>query len=182
MTSRRGFTLIELLTSISIGSVLLGVAVATILTLMKSEQVARNEFRRQTTLARLAQQFRHDAHASVRLSGPKEADAKPVVWEFEASDGQRIEYKWEGESLSRAVRSGEEVRQRDSYQLLPREPVQVEMVGGSKPAVVSLRIVPSLGQGRVRPSPPIEIDALLGADGRFAAAPTDSQGKDKVER
>ena len=165
MIGRRGFTLIEMLVSITITSVMLGIAVAAIYALMRSDETARRQLGRQTTLARLSQQFRRDVHASLRLTGPEPADGKSQAWKLHGADGRVIQYRMGNESLVRTVLVGNAVKQRESYALLPKEQAKLEMAPGT--SVVSLWLTASLEPGRIAPPAPIEIDAALAADFRF---------------
>ena len=65
----RGFTLIEMVTAITVSTLLLGIAVVLLASLMRSEHSGREHFERGNSLDALATRFRKDVHAAETAPG-----------------------------------------------------------------------------------------------------------------
>lgn len=71
---RRGVSLIEMIVVMTVGAVLMGVAVSLLLVLLRTEQGGRTHAQRNESLQRLADQFRRDVHAADKT--PKVVDVR----------------------------------------------------------------------------------------------------------
>src|SRR5258708_12634438 len=78
---RRGTTLVELLVVITVAAIMLGLSVTAIHLLLGAEHEASRSTRYAASLARLAQAFRDDIHASraVELPGIEAAEAHTLL-------------------------------------------------------------------------------------------------------
>ena len=87
---RRAFTLVEMLTVISIGSVLMGIAISLLIVLLGAEQSGRTHAERSESLQRLADQFRRDVHAAVGepVGTVDDAASKGTVPDVHAAVGE----------------------------------------------------------------------------------------------
>ncbi|NQT11818.1 MAG: prepilin-type N-terminal cleavage/methylation domain-containing protein [Planctomycetes bacterium] len=169
MNGRRGYTLIEMVAVLSVGTVVMGVAVGLMLMLLRVERDSRMEVAERGAVNRLADQFRRDVRAADRLTpteSPEGEDA-PFAWQLSVEAGRVVEYRAEPGALVRAERADEKVLGRESYRLPALATVSIDLVGEKAPGIVRLRITPggdrppsSIGQG-------LAIDAALARDRRF---------------
>jgi prepilin-type N-terminal cleavage/methylation domain-containing protein len=169
--SRRAVSLIEMLVVIAVSTVLMTVAVTTLHTLMQAEHNGRNHAGQAATLARLADQFRSDAHAALR---PIAADGEAGdQWQFALANRAEVTYEaLPGEIQRRERIAGKLVRQ-ESYVLPAGSTAKITTRVDLAPVMASLVItVPA-------EAPPIEreirIDAALGIDHRFTKSPDGRQ-------
>ena len=161
---RRAFTLIEMLVAISVGSVLMGIAVSLLLVLLGAEQSGRTHAERSESLQRLADQFRRDVHAAVGEVAAGGEDQHGC--RLRLAGGESVRYAIGGGGLSREERKGSEVVRGESYALPKDSTTAIAIDRTTSPWTLSLTIVPndaSLGPGHE-----IRIDAVLGRDHRFA--------------
>lgn len=165
MNGRRGYTLIEMVAVLSVGTVVMGVAVGLMLMLLRVERDSRMEVAERAAVNRLADQFRRDVRAADGLT-PEGEDAS-LAWQLSLEAGRVVEYRSEPGALLRAERADEKVLGRESYRLPALATVSINLVGEEAPGIVRLRITPggdrppsSIGQG-------LAIDAALARDRRF---------------
>jgi prepilin-type N-terminal cleavage/methylation domain-containing protein len=163
MTRRAGYTLIEMIVAITMSGAILAVAAGVLHGLLTSDKNGQQHMVRHQSLARLATDFRNDAHAAL------EADfSKASQLEFTLPERDRkIRYREAPDGLVREEQSGGAVRHREAYRL--SEAVKIEFLKeSSSPALLSLRIHTGTRPGEPLAGPPIRIDAAMGSDHRFA--------------
>lgn len=152
MKRRRGYTLIEMLAIIAAGSAMMAVAMGLLHSLIRIEHGAREEARRQTSLDRLADQFRRDVRAAGRFAKLEGAEAAGVQvperpagapgWQFALDDGRTVQYGPGRRELIRTERVGNDPVARESYVLPCDATVSIEPVGEAAPGIVRLRVAP----------------------------------------
>jgi prepilin-type N-terminal cleavage/methylation domain-containing protein len=167
MNRRRGYTLIEILVVLATSGALLAVGLGVLHLLVRLEHDARDEVRQQTTLDHLADQFRRDAHAAVRLAGLEapQRDDPPRGWQFSLGESRAVQYRAERGELVRTESVGDDVIRRESFVVPAEATVSIELAGEA-PGIVRLRIIPEGTQ------PPALwrgtcVDAELAKDRRF---------------
>ncbi len=169
MTRHRGYSLIELLTAISAGTAVMAIAVGLLGSLLDLDRHARERAQQRSALDRLADQFRRDVHAAVRVK-PLETSGRdsPPGWQFQLDSRQSIEYRSAaGGDLGRTERTGAEVRRRESYRLPPQTMAAIQFDERVEPRVVGLRLIAKDGS-TVKPiRGALRIVATLGTDHRF---------------
>jgi prepilin-type N-terminal cleavage/methylation domain-containing protein len=167
MNHRRAFTLIEMVVVMALASAMLGMAVALLVTLLRAERAVRDHVGHAAQVNRLAEQFRRDAHAAVRvMPGTKENNQSGGV-RFELAADHAVTYLPGDGEIVRTQWEGARVRGQDSFSLLPQSKVSWSLPSGSRPAMVSLRIeLPGPPAGSV-----VSIEAVVARDHRFAKQP-----------
>lgn len=163
--------LVELLVVIALGSLMLGIAVSLLYTLMRLDRENREQAHQLASLARLAEQFRDDVHAARTWTDPQGATPqKPTAatWKLLGAGGREVEYRMEQDGLLRTELSDGQVRKRESYPLPAEAAAEIGPRDGARPTVLCLRIGPAAGQPAKASllHPPIE--AVLGRSLRFA--------------
>jgi prepilin-type N-terminal cleavage/methylation domain-containing protein len=171
--SRSGFTLIEMLIVISVAGVMLGVTVCTIHLLLDAEHEATRSIRFNTSLARLAQAFRGDMHASRQVELPGPETGKPVVLVATAGQGQ-IRYELNAHLATRIETEGGREVHRDVFYFPPHTRMRFDHKPDQKLVVLEIDMA-AAGSG-TRPVPTavavgpkrlLAIEAALGRDHRF---------------
>jgi prepilin-type N-terminal cleavage/methylation domain-containing protein len=159
---RSAYTLVEMLTAISVGSVLMGIAVSLVIVLLGAEQSGRTHAERSESLRRLADQFRRDVHAAVgETAGAEDRHG----CRLRLADNTSVQYTVGGNGVSREERADSKTVRRESY-VLPKEWTAVVAVDrATNPWTFSLTIVPD--DASLRANREIRIDALFGRDQRF---------------
>ena len=100
MKTRRAFTLVEMVTSISVGSVLLVLAMGTVHRTMRIESTLRENALTERTAARLSRQFRHDMHLAESVSLDRQQADEPVL-QIELPGQSPVSYRVEHTSVHR---------------------------------------------------------------------------------
>jgi prepilin-type N-terminal cleavage/methylation domain-containing protein len=167
--SRRGHTLVEMIVVMTVGAMLLGIAVSVLHVLMRVEQSGRAHVERHETLARLADQFREDVHAaSVKPAADGES-----VWRLDLAADRTVRYAAEKGRITREERMGDKTASRESY-IMPDDYTAAMAPDDAKnPSLVGL-IVKFKGVLGVKDRE-IRIDAALGKDRRFAEIKKEGQ-------
>lgn len=160
---RRAFTLIEMLVAISIGAVLMSIAISLLMALSGAEQGGRTNVEHNKAIERLTAQFRRDVHAAedVVIDG-----ASPKEWKIKLTRDEVAQYAVKGNALSREERMGAKVIRRESYKLPKESTAAIVIDRTANPPVASLTLVPN--DASAKSDGEIRIDAALGRDRRFA--------------
>ena len=161
---RRAFTLIEMIVAISVGAVLMGIAMSLLVVLLGAERSGRAHVERSETLQRLADQFRRDVHAAVGEVVVK--GEKGQEWQMELTGNCIVRYTVAADGVSREERMESRDVRRESYALQKDSTVAIAVDRATSPSVVTLTIEPK--DASSRPGHEIRIDAVLGRDRRFA--------------
>ena len=121
---RSGYALIELLVVLTISAVMLTLSAGMIHLLLKLDRSGRTASEESADLARLARDFRADAHGSTK-SGPIEASAGRMVLKVDAD--RTVEYQVRPRDILRTAREGEKVRRSETYRRPARTTVRLEV-------------------------------------------------------
>ncbi len=162
MKGRRGFTLIEMVIVMTVGSVVTGLAVVLLGTLLHTENISRDHARQSTTLSRLAEQFRGDVRAATAVGS---SDA--TSWEFAMEAPRTVIYRAESDALVRLERNGEELLRQERFSLPSGTAASMQIDKQPSATTVSLIVAPIEDDPPPRATRMIRFDAPLGADHRF---------------
>lgn len=184
MKPRRGMSLAETLVAMMVGSIIAGIGVTLIGSLLRTEHVGRRHLSETRALDRLAEQFAADVHAAtqvdVRLDITDPKAPAPLV-SFTAATGERIDYRQQERALlRRESRDGTVVRQ-DAYRLPASHIVQATTEPADTPKWVTLRIdrsaaMPTSGYSTLRNG--WSAVAEFGRDQRLASTVAADQGRE----
>ena len=115
---------------------------------------------------RFAHQFRTDAHATQAFaaSPSDNADAASTVLQLTLPDQQIVEYRLQADRIERLVRSGDTVRQRESYRVRPVLPKGWTIVTSGSQPLVTVYLQRQLAgiPDTYHSLPPWRVDAVLG--------------------
>ncbi len=183
---RRGFSLIEMLAALTVGSVLMGIAVSILAMLMRIERGGREQLHQDMVTARLARQFRDDVHAATRLA-PAEAGGKGS-WQLVLAPDHTVTYRALPEVVERDEAEAGKPARHESYTLPAGWSARLIAPAGAGPPLASLDVgvVPpsvDVGVAVVLPprgdsttvAPTVRIEALVGRDHRFTTSPQGSR-------
>jgi prepilin-type N-terminal cleavage/methylation domain-containing protein len=113
MTRPRGFTLVEMLVVVTVGGVLMSLAVTSLVMLLRLEGAARERGRATDALANLARQFRADVHeARSAAARDRVPSAEPRSLALGLPDGRTIVYE---------AAAGRVIRREEGGPAAPRE-------------------------------------------------------------
>jgi type II secretory pathway component PulJ len=157
MTRRNGKTLVEMLMLMSVLSVIIATVAMTLIALMKTDRQIRRDLDQQTTLARLSDKFRTDAHAAKSCQVGKSCD-------LTLADGRLILYSVGPRQIAREVRRGETVLHQDSFLLPADAAISFVLPADTGGRLVQLRIDAAPGSDRAYLAPirPTLIEAAIG--------------------
>lgn len=170
MIGRRGVSLIETLVLMTVGSTLMGIAVGAIHLLFTMDHNTRQRRQLQASEARLADQFRRDVHAALRLEPGEASGQSWSVWQLELGADKRIQYQSEPGGLTRLEILQDKTTRREWYPLMESSKVRLDMTSDGPIPIVSLRIASSEEPGNLFPPQSVRIDARLGANHRLDPA------------
>jgi type II secretory pathway component PulJ len=140
---RPGYALIELLIVITVTAVMLTLCAGMIHLLLKLDRTGRTASEQAADLARLARDFRADAHASLKVSN--QAGSDRMIFSVDA--GRTVEYQIRPNDILRTVREGEKVRRFETYRRPAR--TSVRFAGdsaGPRPFIIMMIDRPSDGR------------------------------------
>ena len=128
---RRGYALIEVLVVLTVAAVMLTLCAGTVHLLLKLDRSGRAASEEATDLARLAREFRADAHASAPLDPPAGGADRMT---FTIEGGKTVEYQVRPRDVLRTLREGDKVRRFETYRRPARASVRFEVAGdGPRP-------------------------------------------------
>jgi len=196
MKQRRGISLVEVMITLTIGSVVMGVAAMTLGTLFRNERVARDQLSQGVQLARLAEQFRRDVHAATAVAAEGDDENATSQWKLDLPSGGTVTYRavyreTDGELLRTETTSEQgAVARRDAFALPANTTAAIEVLEHDVQedrAATLVRLVISPADvdpniaGRSSPKRPIDIDAVLAKDHRFAVPKSAAEEKSAEE-
>lgn len=114
MSSPRAFTLVEMLVSISVGSVLMALALGMVHRTMRAESAARSHAQIERAAARLSRQFRHDIHQAKSTSIAAQQKGLPRL-RLTLSAQPAITYQITKEGLLREQQQGHDQTYREIF-------------------------------------------------------------------
>jgi prepilin-type N-terminal cleavage/methylation domain-containing protein len=165
---RRGYSLVEMTVVMTVGAILLGIAVTLLGALLQADRSGRAHIERNTTLGRLADRFRRDVHAGRGQPVAEKNKAGELTWRFDLDGACSVLYMAGLDEMVRQERVGKTILRQESYALPEDHRATIAVDGSAGSRIVSLTIAPT--ESSLRPGHEIRIDALVGRDHRFAKA------------
>jgi hypothetical protein len=156
----------EMLVVITVGSVMLGIGVGMLHLLMRAEQTGRDRVYRTGVAARLAEQFREDAAAALRVM--PEQENRPSQCRFVLAGDRIVTYRTMSHEVQRDERSSDKMVRQESYPLPDGRSAAVAVDRNTKPPLAKLIIANENGRE-------LCIAARLGKDHRFTNASAGGQ-------
>jgi prepilin-type N-terminal cleavage/methylation domain-containing protein len=175
MKSRRGFTLIEMVAAVTISTVLMGIAVLLLHSLLKSHNSGREHMNYYRTVNRLAEQFRSDAHATVKTSSGD--DGKFFDFLPNTADSAKIRYQLLPGRIDRTELKGDTTVRQDSYMLLADMQASFKIQTDKDTDIASLSIFPNQDPTKLYHPTPVRIDAVLGRDAKSSKVQSAAEDK-----
>lgn len=170
MTNRRGFSLIEMVAAIGVISILTGLSVTLIHSLLRVERIERAALVQQNTLVRLSREFRQDVREA-RATEPSGDVAEPLTnIVLQSSAGDAVEYRIRNDSVVRTWRRAEKAERTETFKLPSGATAHLMVSRKPGQAVVSLLIDRKAGKRGEGESREFRVDARVGRDHRFEAA------------
>ena len=164
MKERRGVFIIEMAAVMACSAVVLATATWVLCALLHTSSAVQRQCRQTATVARLAEQFRLDAHAAVKLTPPA---AERSAWIFELGPRRSVEYLPSGDELLRCERSAGQVSGRQSFRLPRDTSTNIELLAGKQAATARLSIWPDSSRTNGPRPCCITVEAVLAKDHRF---------------
>jgi len=166
MNSRRGYTIIEVLTAWTLGTVLLGVAVALLTLMIRTRSTWQRQVADNVATLRLVDQFRRDVHQASDFQPIEREKGNPPGqgWRLSLPQDRVVEYRRGAARLERAERVSGKIGVRESFPLAVESRVAMGLERSAGAPIVRLEIEPgppSAGQMTRRP---IVVEALLGSE------------------
>lgn len=160
MNSRRGFSLIELLIVLSVGTVMLMMAMSVLYMLKETQVNMRQRLATGRTITRLADQFREDVYAASRIERVSGETPSPgtTVWLFSVGPDTVVRYEIGDRQVRRVRLTGSDKIQED-YRLPPGMSATISGAEGDS-ALAALRFEAT--DPNVAPPRPTRIEAVLG--------------------
>ncbi|QDT00791.1 PulJ/GspJ family protein [Adhaeretor mobilis] len=176
----RGFTLVELLISISVGSVLLGLAINMVSRTMRVESGTRTQSQVERTALRLSRQFRSDVHQATSITfivqQTQLASKQAPTLQLEVPGQGPITYQVQPAGLIRLQqRMDAKTQQNQAYHDLYAFPqdYQVQFTELAEPARAVLTLLKETHLVGVPPQVRLHVEAVLG---RFLGNDTTTGG------
>jgi prepilin-type N-terminal cleavage/methylation domain-containing protein len=160
---RRGISLIELMAVLTIGSVLMGIAVSLLLVLLRVEQTSRAHVEQSTAVYTLADQFRRDVRAAGRAAADP-AEKNHAIALF-LTAGHEVHYSDRGGEVERIETGDGKTIRRESYALPAEWSATVDVVSWARPALAWMTLAPK--DAALRTVRELRIEAAIGEDHRF---------------
>jgi hypothetical protein len=161
----------EMVAALTIGSVLLGIAVSVLALLMRVERIGREQVHQDAVTARLAQQFRDDVHAATRLDATEAG--KEGSWRLVFAPDRTITYRALPQVIERdEMAAGKPVRH-ESYTLPAGCSARLIVPAKGRMPLASLIVASQKTSGPKDRD--VRIDAMVGRDHRFTTSPQGSR-------
>jgi prepilin-type N-terminal cleavage/methylation domain-containing protein len=165
MNRRRGFTLLEMVVAISVSTVLMGIAVTTLIALLRNQNTGREHLQYCRSIERLAEQFRRDVHGAEKIS----AGEKEGIMEIPAAsaEGATIRYQCFAGQIERTESKGGKIVSRESYILAPATEAALQVKSPPEGSVASIVISPRAQAGGAFCACAVRIESVVGLDKRL---------------
>ena len=175
MKHRRAFTLVELLAAITVGSVIMGLALMLLQLVLRTDRGSRRQLVETRATAELADVFRRDVRAarSADVTGVNQSPASRLV--LQSGEGQTVEYIAGVGEIARTRKSDEKVVARESFRFSSLAGARFDIaMHASRPlATLEMTRTKTGGPPAARVNhPPFRIEAAVAADHRYAGTAT----------
>ena len=167
MNRRRGISLLEVITAMTVGSVIVGLAVGLLYTLFNTQSMARDHLHQNTVLCRLGEQFRHDVHAATAAVKDDTTNHAAPAWRFVLAAEHAVTYRAEPGRIIRVETAGAGNPRREEFFLPPGTAASIDVDKETSPTIVTLHLTPAAGAPKMPGSRSARFDAVLAADRRF---------------
>ena len=159
---RRGITLLEVAITVSLLGILLASTAVLLTVLFRTEVQIRRDLEQQTTLARLNQRFRSDAHMA------RECTATDAC-RLELADGRTIAYAWKPPRITRVVQRDSKVEHRDAFELPRGASVSFAIAPAEQRQMATLVVTANeeLPYRYATPVRPAQIEAIVHLHSQF---------------
>ncbi len=172
MNNRRAFTLVEMMVSISVGSVLMALALGIVHRTMRTESTARTHAEVERTAARLSRQFRHDIHQAKSVSlDNQQSDA--TLLRLVLPDQQPITYRIEKRGILREQQHRDEQTHREIF-TFPDDYI-LQFAELTEPSRAMLTLKHDTKLVGIAPQIKLHIEAVIGQFLRLSQTGEDSQ-------
>lgn len=162
----RGFTLVEVVTVVTLTSIMIAIAVASINGLMQIEQTGRRKIVEAGTADGLARSFRADVHAATLLD-PASTEASVLTLTLTRPDGVSVKYEIGSTEVKRTeTRKGSEPK-RSNFRMPKRTKIGFEIASDQGLTVVGLSYNREAASLPETHSSAFRADCVLGRDHRF---------------
>jgi prepilin-type N-terminal cleavage/methylation domain-containing protein len=171
---QRGVTLIEMVLTISIGSVVFGLAVTLLASILRGDRTARQHLAATQTIGRLAMQFRHDAHLAKDAELVSATDGATDGLRLASTDGSEVKYQWMDGSLERTESQTDKPSRRELFKLPNLHAVfEISRANPAETAVLSLESSTDESKSRS-----LRIEARIGRLPPSLGTPREGLGED----
>jgi len=150
----------------TVGATLMGIAMSLLIVLFQAEGAGRAHLEQNTSLNRLADQFRRDIHAAVGSLVTENGKHGETVWRFDLAPDHHVSYEAGYGDIVRKEQAGPAVLRRESYTLPANSSATIAANASSGSSIVRLTITPM--DAALRPGRELRIDAVPHRDHRFA--------------
>ena len=159
MKSSRAFTLVEMVTSLSIGSVLIVLAIGTIHRTMRIESSLRNYDRAERTAAQLSRQFRTDIHQAERIE-LDHSQGNQLKLLLTLPGQSSVVYRLESNHVRREQRLNEQQVHRENFSF-PKQ-YSIDFQERSSPSRAILTVHQNSNPEGVPPRLQLHVEAVIG--------------------
>ncbi|NOZ40319.1 MAG: prepilin-type N-terminal cleavage/methylation domain-containing protein [Planctomycetes bacterium] len=168
----RAFTLVEMMVSISVGSVLMALALGMVHRTMRTESTANTNAKVERTAARLSRQFRHDIHQAESVSlDNQQPDA--ALLRLMLTDQRPLTYRIENGGILREQQQSDERTQREFFGFPENFTLQFAQL--SEPARITLTLEHDTQLVGIAPQIRLHVEAVVGQFLRLRQSGGDSQ-------
>ena len=165
-TQRRGYALIEMLVVISGMAILFGMSVGMIHMLLRLDRGNRARLGEKTTISRLAQDVRRDAHMAGEARGIESKGRTGVA--LDLGEGRVVEYVDEDGRLVRHEAAGTGTPKHEVYRLPSRGRSRIALREEGPQRWLVITLEPSTKSMDSLPARPIVVEASVGKHRRLA--------------
>ena len=112
-----GASLVEVVVAMGIASILMGLSITTLQTVMRAERASSKAVWLGASFQRFSRQFRADIHAATDLKLEKPADQESTELIIQKPDGQQVKYQIQEFRINRMVSQDQQRIHQDTYYL-----------------------------------------------------------------
>jgi type II secretory pathway component PulJ len=167
MTSRRGVSLIEVLVVITTGTIIVGLVVGMLRSLVVAYRASEGHLVRSEAVGRLSESFRTDVRSAATVEFVEEDGATRLA--LTGDDGRRIEFRAAGQAVIRIEHAQGAASRREKFAMPTDSAIRFEIQPDDETTTVILVITRTQARSHGGPSHEFHAVATLGRDRRFVA-------------